>query len=102
MVPLVEQRLDAIRDLCRKHGVRTLVLFGSASRGDDFDTEKSDVDFVVDFVDYDSPTLADQYFGLHEQLEALLGRKVDLATHRTIRKRFERYIDPRPQTLYAA
>jgi hypothetical protein len=67
---------DAIAGLCRKHGVRRLVVFGSAVT-DRFDDARSDVDFLVDF---DAPVGGhfDAYFGLKEDLEALLGRPVDL------------------------
>ncbi len=67
---------DAIGELCRKHGVRRLVVFGSAVT-DRFDESRSDVDFLVEF---DNPVGGrfDAYFGLKEELEALLGRPVDL------------------------
>lgn len=35
--------------ICRRFGVRRLDVFGSASRGTDFDPEHSDVDFLVEF-----------------------------------------------------
>ena len=78
MVDLIERNRDRIADLCRRHGVRRLDLFGSAARGHDFDPATSDVDFFYEFADYGSTSLADQYFGLWEDLEAALGRKVDL------------------------
>jgi hypothetical protein len=63
--------------LCRSHGVRTLELIGSAARGD-FDPERSDYDFLVEF-ERDAPgALSDRYFGVLFGLEDLLGRKVDL------------------------
>jgi predicted nucleotidyltransferase len=67
---------DAIAALCRAHGVARLRLFGSAVSGG-FDAERSDVDFIVDF-EPNVPDLFDAYFGLREDLEALLGRRVDL------------------------
>lgn len=67
---------DAIGALCRKHGVRRLVVFGSAVT-DRFDEACSDVDFLVEF---DTPVGGhfEAYFGLKDDLEALLGRPVDL------------------------
>lgn len=67
---------DAIADLCRIHGVSRLRLFGSAAT-ERFDTERSDVDFLVDFA-AQTPDLFDAYFGLKEDLERLLSRPVDL------------------------
>lgn len=102
MIKAVEDHLQDIETLCRKYNVRSLVLFGSASRGFDFDPATSDIDLIVDFVDYESSQIADQYFGLKEELETAFSLPVHLATHRTIRERFQHFIDPRPVRLYAA
>jgi predicted nucleotidyltransferase len=67
---------DVIASLCRAHNVTRLRLFGSAIRGD-FDPALSDVDFLVEFAVH-TPDLFDAYFGLKEDLEALVGRPVDL------------------------
>lgn len=69
---------EAIGALCRKHGVRSLVVFGSAL-SERFDHTRSDVDFLVEFAD-DLTSRFDAYFGLKEGLEVLLGRPVDLVT----------------------
>lgn len=82
MLPLIEQHLSEIHALCRKHGVKQLDLFGSAARGD-FDPATSDLDFFVDFVSKDWHGAADRWFGLQEDLTALLQRQVDLVGIRT-------------------
>ena len=56
-----------------------LEIFGSGARGDDFDPARSDADFLVEFAPGGTPSALDQFFGLAEALEALLGRPVDLA-----------------------
>jgi predicted nucleotidyltransferase len=77
MHPLIEQKRTEIADVCRNHHVRRLEVFGSAARGVDFDPERSDADFLVEFEP--GPYLAlDTFFGLKDALEALLRRKVDL------------------------
>jgi uncharacterized protein len=81
MLQLIEQHRQQIAALCEKHGVKRLDLFGSAARGD-FDPATSDVDFFVEFVSYDDPAIADHWFGLQEDLAALLGRNVDLTSLR--------------------
>ena len=81
MIELIEQHRHEITALCRKHHVRRLELFGSAARGD-FDPGRSDLDFFVEFLSYDSPTIADQWFGLQEDLEAVFGCKADLTSLR--------------------
>lgn len=66
----------AIASLCRRRRVRRLAVFGSAVT-DRFDPQSSDADFLVEFEG--SPgSYFDDYFGLKEDLEALLGRPVDL------------------------
>ena len=67
---------DAVARACREHGVSRLSIFGSAISAR-FDTEHSDVDFLVEFVPGSRDPFAG-YFGLKEDLEAILGRSVDL------------------------
>lgn len=45
---LAEKR-NALTELCRRHGVRRLDVFGSAARGIDFDPARSDTDLLVEF-----------------------------------------------------
>ena len=47
-----------------------------------FDPNRSDVDLVIEFNDYRSASIADQWFGFQEQMEKLLGRTVDLTSLR--------------------
>jgi len=67
----------AIEDLCRRHHVARLEIFGSAARGHDFDPMRSDVDFLVTF-EPDARLDMAIYLHLEEALEALLGRPVHL------------------------
>lgn len=48
MHPIIEQHREGLEAACREYGVRRLELFGSAAR-DDFDEERSDLDFLVVF-----------------------------------------------------
>ena len=61
---------------CAGRVVRRIRVFGSAT-GDRFDETHSDVELLVEFRP-DVHDLFDAYFGLKEDLEALLGRRVDL------------------------
>jgi len=74
---------EAIARACRAHGVRRLRLFGSAA-SDRFRPEHSDVDILVDFT-LGLPDPFDAYFGLKEDLERILGRKVDLVMTEAVR-----------------
>jgi len=78
MIPALEERLDLIAEICRRHHVVRLEVFGSAA-DDSFDPERSDVDFLVEFSPGEDmgPWLS-RYFDLKDALEALLGCSVDL------------------------
>ena len=89
MIALVEQQKQGIADLCRRHEVRRLDLFGSAARGD-FQPERSDLDFIVQFTRTGYAGYADTFLDFADALENLLGRKVDLLTERMIRNPYFR------------
>jgi hypothetical protein len=69
----MEQKREQLANLCRQYHVQRLALFGSALR-DDFDSARSDLDFVVEFKPLPAGTYADTYFGLMEALEQLFQR----------------------------
>lgn len=98
---LIEQR-DAIGELCRHHGVGRLAVFGSAAT-DEFDPERSDVDFLVEFDPAGSVGRFDAYFGLKEELEGLLGHPVDLVAPAALENPyFAASVADTRQELYAA
>ena len=72
MVQINEARLA---ELCQKHDVRVLRLFGSAARGDE--RPDSDIDLLVEF---DGDKSLFDSIGLELELEEFLGRDVDLLT----------------------
>ena len=80
---VIDGKRAAIGRLCRQYHVDRLELFGSGST-DRFDSQASDLDFVVSFWDR-TAGYADCYFDLAEALEALFQRPVDLVTERSIR-----------------
>jgi predicted nucleotidyltransferase len=85
VISLVEDRKAEVAAICVRRGVERLDLFGSAA-GEGFDTEESDLDFVVSFEPREPPALFDRYFGLKEDLEGLFGRGVDLVTEGALLK----------------
>ena len=88
--------------MCRKHGVKTLEVFGSAADGS-FDPEHSDLDFLVDFLPLADGQNAPDYFGLLHALEDLYLCKIDLVMERAIRNPyFRRGVDNSRRMLYAA
>ena len=77
MIDLITDNLEAIRELCRTYGVRTLHLFGSAAAGE-FDPTRSDIDVIAQWLSTNDR--ASNYLGLANGLESLLGYQVDLLT----------------------
>jgi uncharacterized protein len=102
VAPIINDNRDAIAALCRKHSVKALWVFGSAT-GDSWNPETSDVDFLVDLGDYE-PGIADRYLDLADDLEALVGRGIDLITVRGLanKPRLEKHINAHRVELYDA
>jgi predicted nucleotidyltransferase len=101
MIDLIANNLEAIRELCRTHGIERLDLFGSAATGT-FDVTSSDIDFVVEMGRFD-PDVDLRYLDLILELEQLLGYRVQMITEPSItRDYFRRAIDVQRVTLYDA
>lgn len=80
----VLKKMDDVMRLCHQTNVARIGLFGSALR-EDFDPEKSDLDFVVEFFEPDAPGISDRYLTLAESLETIFGKRIDLITARSIK-----------------
>jgi len=80
---LLQSKHQEILRMAAKHGARNVRVFGSVARAED--SARSDVDFLVEMEQ--GRSLLDRA-GLLVDLEALLGRKVDVATARTLRPPF--------------
>ncbi len=95
---------EQIAELCRKHHVRRLSIFGSAAR-DDFDPATSDVDVIIEF-DLDripGGTYSENKWHLHDELVRSFGRKVDLLTWESVKNPYLlEEIKEFNQELYAA
>ncbi len=97
----IHQHRALIAALCRRHGARRLDLFGSATR-DDFDDQRSDLDFLVEFEDLEPAEYAQAYFALKEGLERLFERPVDLVTENNLgNPYFRQRVQSERQNLYA-
>jgi len=96
---LVEQNINSIIQLCKKHRVDSLFLFGSILT-DKFGPT-SDVDFLVNFEEVDLYHYFENYMNLKESLEQLLNRPVDLVEEKTISNLFLRKsIDRNKRQIY--
>ncbi len=83
MIPLITQHTDDIAEICRRHHVKRLELFGSAAVGD-FDPKTSDIDFLVEIQPLPPGKHADAYFGLLNDLQSIFGRSIDLIEDKAI------------------
>jgi len=102
MQDFILAKREEIAELCRKHHVRRLSVFGSAAR-DDFDPQSSDVDLRVEFDDDAIEQYADNFFDLQDALVETLGRKVDILSSKVIRNPyFKKEVEETEVTFYAA
>jgi predicted nucleotidyltransferase len=102
METLIETKRGELADLCRRHRVRQLELFGSTAR-DQFAPETSDLDFLVEFDAIPPSEHAHRYFSLLFALTDLFGCDVDLVETGAIRNPyFRRAIATDRVLLYAA
>ena len=98
----IESRRNEVAQLCQRHGVSRLEVFGSAARGD-FDTERSDIDLLVQFGDSADADPLRSYFDLKGALEQLFGRSVDLVAAGAVRNPYVlASINRHRQVMYAA
>jgi hypothetical protein len=79
---LLEKR-EKILQIAAKHGAYNVRIFGSVARGED--DEKSDIDFLID---YDLSKISPWFpSGLMQDLQSILGRKVDIVTVEGLKER---------------
>ena len=102
VVEILQDKREAIAELCARHGVVRLDVFGSALR-DDYRPGESDVDLLVEFGTMDGYAKAVAYFDLLDDLRELLGTDVDLVMAGAVKNRYiARDIERTRQLLYAA
>ena len=83
MNPEVRIPQDSLAEFCRANSITELSIFGSALRAD-FGPQ-SDIDLLVSFDEEAHHTMFD-LIRMEEELEAMLGREVDLVSRRGIEK----------------
>ncbi|MBQ9363769.1 MAG: nucleotidyltransferase domain-containing protein [Bacteroidaceae bacterium] len=88
-----------IKSLCHKHGVKSLYVFGSVLTPRF--TDKSDVDFLVDFKKEEITDYFTNFFELKYALEQAIGREIDLVEEKAIRNPiFKQNIEKTKQMIY--
>jgi len=79
--------------------VKRVAVFGSYARGEE--TPNSDVDILVTLKPPDErPPLGLKWFGIWEQIEQILGRKVDLVTEDSLSPYVQPQVDKEQVVLY--
>lgn len=78
----LRDKRERVLQIAARHGAHHVRVIGSVARGED--NPESDVDFLVDL---DSERSLMDHSALMIELEAFLGRKVDVATDRGMRPR---------------
>ena len=94
-------KLSILKAICVAYDVKTMHLFGSACT-DRFNAD-SDIDILVSFKELSIEKYTDNYFFLHEELEKLFERKIDLVTENSLSNPyFIESVEETKQLLYAA
>lgn len=96
---LIKRNIFEIKELCNKHHVAKLYVFGSVTK-ENF-SASSDIDFLVQFQNVEPREYFDNYMDLKESLEELLSRNVDLVEVQTVKNSIlKRSIDRNKIFLY--
>ena len=92
----VQKLIPQIQEYLATQPVERAYLFGSCSRGEE--TKDSDIDILVK-LDYSQP-IGLRYFGMADDLEHKLGRKVDLVSEDGLLAFARPYVDHDKILLY--
>ena len=78
---------EKITPIFKKHGITKAAVFGSVARGED--NEESDVDILVE-IPHEHGLF--EFIGIKNELEDVLGKKVDLVEYQAIKARIRENI----------
>jgi uncharacterized protein len=96
---LIDTHRDSLFELCDKHKVKELYLFGSVLT--ERFQDSSDIDMLIQFYQVDLLEYFDNYMDFKEQLEQLFNRPVDLVENQAIRNPiFRKVVDREKQLIY--
>jgi uncharacterized protein len=92
---LRKEQIETLQRFFREKPVAKAYVFGSFARGDAH--EESDLDLLVEL----STPMGFGFFGMAEDLESLMERKVDLITHSGVNERLKPFIERDLRLIYA-
>ena len=87
---------EAIAEICRRHHIRRLAVFGSVLRGELH--PDSDVDLLLEFEDGHTPGFA--FFDIEAELSGIVGRSVDLNTPQFLSPRFRANVEAEAEVVF--
>jgi len=103
MIEIIEQNRESLKLLCKQYHVARLEIFGSARREENFDSDKSDLDFLVEFLPLEQDQHADTYFGLLFGLQKMFHKNIDLVMTCAIKNPyFLQAVNQERELIYAA
>jgi predicted nucleotidyltransferase len=93
--------ITRLEEICQRHGVSTLYVFGSFALGTE--SNDSDIDLLVEFLDPGPDGAFDRFTGLQLDLESFFPRKIDLTVNNPFRNSiFQQEVDKSKVLLFAA
>lgn len=101
MNQVITDNIDELKNLCKTYDIKEMFIFGSACT-ENF-SDQSDIDILISFNDISIEKYTDNYFELHDKLEELFKRQVDLVTENSLSNPYLiESIEETKQLLYAA
>ncbi len=91
---LASSEKEKIIEICKRNDISYCAVFGSFARGEA--KEDSDVDLLVRF----SKPIGWAFYGIAEDLQDVLGKKVDLATENMLNKYIRESVMSDLQVIY--
>ena len=89
---------EKLAELCQRHSIVELSIFGSAARGEM--RPDSDIDILVEFAP--DAVYGWSYFAIEQELSEILGHPVDLATKKWLKPKVREEILSQARVVYAA
>ncbi|MCL5990966.1 MAG: nucleotidyltransferase domain-containing protein [Bacteroidetes bacterium] len=101
MNDILLNKIEDLQNLCLTYSVKSMYAFGSVCT--DRFNNNSDIDFLISFDNLPIEKYTDNYFDLHNDLEKLFERKIDLLTDKSLSNPyFIKFIEQTKKLIYAA